>query len=116
MEDQLQKALDFANYRQTFAIQRKTLKEKIEAKLTYGCNGGIFKIDQSLITFVKFLIDQERVENVPLLDSNNNPVLISDMRVFLDEILDRYFTSVYEYHEQYQNLKKSRSVEKLLDL
>ena len=34
MEDQLKKALDFANYRQSFAIQRKTLKEKVEASLT----------------------------------------------------------------------------------
>lgn len=116
MDEQLQKALDFSNYRQSFSIQRKTLKESIEAKLTYGTNGGIFKIDQSLITFVKFLIDQERTENVPLLDSNGNPVLIPDLKKFLDEILDRYFTSVYEYYEQYQNLKKSRSVEKLIDL
>ena len=99
MDEQLQKALDFSNYRQSFSIQRKALKEKIEAKLTYGANGGIFKIDQSLITFVKFLIDQERIENVPLLDSNGNPVLVPDLKKFLDEILDRYFTSVYEYHD-----------------
>jgi hypothetical protein len=30
MEEQLKKALDFSNYRQTFSIQRRTLKEKIE--------------------------------------------------------------------------------------
>ena len=29
MQEHLDKALEFANYRQTFAIQRKTLKEKI---------------------------------------------------------------------------------------
>ena len=116
MEEQLKQALDFSNYRQSFSIQRKTLKEKIEAKLTYGSNGGIFKIDQTLIAFVKFLIDQERTQNVPLIDANGNPVLIPDLKIFMDEILDRYFTSVYEYYEQYQSLRKSRSVEKLLDL
>ena len=116
MEEQLKQALDFSNYRQSFSIQRKTLKEKIEAKLSYGASGGIFKIDQTLIAFVKFLIDQERTQNVPLIDANGNPVLIPDLNIFMNEILDRYFTSVYEYHEQYQNLRKSRSVEKLLDL
>jgi hypothetical protein len=114
MEDQLKKALDFSNYRQTFSIKRKTLKEKNEAKLTYGHNGGIFKIDRSLITFVQLLIDQGRIDGVPLIDSNDNPVLINDLEKFRDEILDRYFTSTLEYYEQYQELKKSRSVEKLL--
>lgn len=116
MEEQLQKALDFSNYRQSFSIQRKTLKEKIDAKLTYGTNGGIFKIDRSLITFVQMLIDQGRTSGVPLLDINDNPILIDDLNQFKDEIMDRYFASTLEYYEQYQELKKSRSVEKLIDL
>ena len=116
MDEQLKQALDFANYRQTFSIQRKLLKEKIDAKLTYGTAGGIFKIDQSLITFVQMLIDQGRTSNVPLIDANDNPVLISDLTAFRDEILDRYFTSTLEYFEEYEKIKKSRSVEKLIDL
>ncbi len=116
MEEQLQKALDFANYRQTFSIQRKTLKEKINAKLTYGYNGGLFKIDRPLIVFVQMLLDQGRSAGVPLIDSNDNPILIDDLQKFRDEILDRYFTSTLEYYEQYQELKKSRSVEKLINL
>ena len=93
MDERLQKALDFSNYRQTLSIQRKTLKEKINAKLTYGCNGGLFKIDRSLITFVQMLIDQGRVENIPLIDVNENPILIPNLNDFRDEILDRYFTA-----------------------
>lgn len=116
MDQQLQTALEFANYRQTFSIQRRTLKEKIDAKLTYGINGGIFKIDRSLITFVQMLIDQGRTQRVPLIDCNENPILIEDLTSFRDEILDRYFASTLEYYEKYQELKKSRSVEKLLDL
>lgn len=116
MDERLQKALDFSNYRQTLSIQRKTLKEKINARLTYGCNGGLFKIDQSLITFVQMLIDQDRTENVPLIDINENPILVVDLRAFRDEILDRYFSATYEYLEEYQKIKSSRTVEKLLDL
>jgi hypothetical protein len=116
MDDRLSKALEFANYRQTLAIQRKTLKEKIDAKLTYGHATGIFKIDRSLITFVQMLIDLERVENVPLLDINETPILVPDLLVFRDEILDRYFTATYEYHEEYQKIKSSRTVEKLLEV
>jgi hypothetical protein len=116
MDDRLKKSLEFANYRQTFAIQKKLLKEKIASRLTYGHNGGVFKIDQSLITFVQMLIDQGRISGVPLLDINNNPIMIEDLNIFRDEIFDRYFTTTLEYYEQYELLKKSRSVEKILDL
>jgi hypothetical protein len=116
MDDRLSKALDFANYRQTLAIQRKTLKEKIDAKLTYGHAGGIFKIDRSLLVFVQMLIDQGRNENVPLIDSNENPILIPNLEDFKNEILDRYFTATYEYLEEYQKIKSSRTVEKLLNV
>ena len=86
MDDRLSKALEFANYRQTLAIQRKTLKEKINAKLTYGHSGGLFKINRELIVFVQMLIDQGRIENVPLIDENGNPVLVADLQIFKDEI------------------------------
>ena len=116
MQEQLAKALDFANYQQTFSIQKKTLKERSEAKLTYGTNGGIFRIDRDLLTFVEILITKGRTHSVVLLDINQNPILIDDLTVFRDQIFDRYFQVTNEYFENYQNIKKSRSVEKLLDI
>ena len=116
MDSRLEQALDFSNYNQTLSTKRRQLKEKVDAKLTYGHNGGIFKIDRTLIVFVQMLIDQERINNVPLLDSNNNPILIVDLIAFKDEIIDRYFSSVYEYYEQYQEIKKSRTIKTLVDL
>lgn len=116
MQEQLDKALEFANYRQSFAIQRKTLKEKIDAKLTYGFSGGIFKIDRSLLNFVEMLIVKGRTENVVLLDVNDNPILVDKLESFRDEIFDRYFAATYEYLEQYKKIKKARSVETLLEV
>jgi len=116
MDERLRKALDFSNFRHTFSIQRKILKEKNEARLTYGYSGGIFKIDMSLITFVDMLINNGRKNDVPILDSNNNPILINDLEDFKNEILDRYFTSTLEYYKEYEKVKKTRSLEKLLEL
>lgn len=116
MNEPLQKALEFANYRQTFAIQHKTIKEKIDAKLTIGWSNGIFKIDQSLITFVEMLITKGRTTDVPLIDSNGNPVLIENLENFKTEIFDRYFSACHEYFQEYEKLKKSRSVEALLNI
>jgi len=113
MDKRLQAALDFSNYQQTFAIKRKTLKEKIEAKLTYGFNGGLFCIDKNLLTFVE-VISAKRSSEVVLMDANDNPILIDDLEAFKDEIFSRYFEATNEYYKQYQQLKKSRSVEKLI--
>jgi hypothetical protein len=91
MDDRLTKALEFANYRQTLAIQRKTLKEKIDGKLTFGYGGGLFKVDRTLVTFVQVLIDQGRTENIPMIDNNGNPVLIENLVEFREQILEIYF-------------------------
>jgi hypothetical protein len=115
MQEQLKKALEFANYKQTFSIQHKTLKEKVDAKLTYGFNGGLFHVDRNLLTFVEILCTMGRISGVVLLDINNNPILVDDVVSFKDEIFSRYFEATNEYYENYQSLKKSRSVEKLLE-
>lgn len=116
MDDQLKAALDFSNFRQALSTQQRILKEKAQANLTYGINGGIFKITQELISFVKILLDLDRKTNTILLDHNDNPILIEDLTRFQQEIMDRYFTVTYEYFDSIQKLKKSRSMEKLLDL
>jgi hypothetical protein len=116
MDDRLKNALDFSNYRQTLSVQRKTLKEKMQAKLTYGFNGGIFKIDQSLLSFVSMLCAEGRTQGVVLLDTNDNPVIVEDLENFKSEIFDRFFAASFEYQEEYDKIKKSRSVEKLVDL
>lgn len=114
MNEVFQSALNFSNYKQTLSAQRRELKEKINARLTYGHNGGLFKIDQTLLNFVDMLCSNGRT-NVVLLDSNDNPILIEDLSTFKDEIFDRYFTSTLEYYNSYKELLKKRSVEKLLD-
>ena len=115
MDNNYEKALEFANYQYTLSLKQKQLQEKIEARLTYGLNGGLFKIDQTLINFVEFLISKKRINNIVLLDSHNRPVLIEDLIEFQSEILDRYFSSVNEYFDEYQKIKKQRSVEKLVN-
>ena len=115
MDERLKSALEFSNFKQSFSIKQKTLREKIDANLTYGHNGGLFKIDRALLTFVQSLCQTGRIENVIILDNNENPVMIENLESFKDEIFDRYFSSTNEYYNEFQKLKTSRSVERLLD-
>lgn len=116
MNDILSKALEFSNFQHSVTLQRKSLKEKNESRLTFGYSGGVFKIDQSLISFVNTIISKGRSERVVLLDMNSNPILVENLDSFLNEILERYYESTLLYYEEYQNIKSKRSVEKLIDL
>lgn len=115
MTSKLTKALEFSNYRQTLNIQHNNLKSKVQTLLTYSINGGSFNIDLPLITFVEMLIKKE-YDSVVLLDVYNNPIEITDLKDFLEEILSRYFEATNEYYAEYSKLKQSRKVHKLVDL
>lgn len=116
MDTRLKEAIDFSNYQSTINLQKKILKEKLKANLTFGYSSGIFYIDRSLITFVQLLITQERTQGVILLDMNENPILIDDLEKFQSEILDRYFSSTTECYNEYEKIKKNRTIEKLVEL
>jgi hypothetical protein len=116
MDPRLKAALEFSDYRQTVNQQRQQLKDRIDAELTYGHNGGFFKIDRSLLTFLDLLISKDRTKNIPLFDLNQNPIMIADVVSFRDDIFDRYMTLAHASYLEYENIKKSRTVKKLLDI
>jgi hypothetical protein len=116
MEDILKSALEFSNFRKNLELQKKTLKDKLAANLTIGHDGGIFYIDQSLIVFIEFLISKSRIDNIPIIDRNGNPINIKNILEFQEKILDVYFTSTNDYLLEFEKLKVTRSNSDLLKL
>lgn len=114
MDDRLQKALDFSNYRISLFNQKENIKLKVETLLTYAINGGIFKVSPELITFVKTIKDYE-YNSVVLLDLNQNPIEITDLDKFLKDIISKYFEATNFYHSEYTKLRKTRSVKEQFD-
>ena len=114
MDDRLQKALEFSRYRVSLFNRKEDLKIKLKSMLTYAHNGGVFAIDQSLITFVDLLVKQGRDAFV-LIDNNGNPIEIVDPQGFLAEIFSRYFEATNLYHSEYTKLKAARSVRSIYE-
>jgi hypothetical protein len=115
MDERLEKALEFANFMVTLNNQKRSLQEKYQTDCVYYHSGGTFKIDKSLITFVKTLIDLGNIKNIVLIDDNELPIRVDDLTDFLDNIVDQYFISTNNYFNDYQSLKKSRSVKALMN-
>ena len=114
MSTRLTQALEFANYRVTLNNQQAALRAKTQSLLSYSINGGTFTIDRTLLNFCKLLLDEQQTDAV-LLDIYNNPIKI-DIKSFYSEILSRYFEVTNDYYAEYEKLRKSRKVYKVLDL
>lgn len=116
MDEKLAKAFDSANLMAVLNIQKQVLKEEFYQNLIYYYNGGVFTLSKELITFVKTLLDLDNIADIVLIDDTDTPIAITDINIFLTDILSAYTSAVNEYHTKFSNLKKSRTVEKLINL
>ena len=82
MDERLNRALEFANLRNTQSLEKRRLKEKLKVDLTIGYNGGIFFIDRTLIAFLNAITPEEGLGSSIILDEKMNPVLIDDLIKF----------------------------------
>lgn len=114
MDTRIEKALEFANYRTTLANQKQKLKEQCEASLNFAHNGGLFVIDETLISFIGNFV-KEGKKSMVVLDTNRTPVDIEDLEEFYNKMCTRWFESVNEYHRQEQELANKRKVNKLVE-
>lgn len=115
MDERLEKALNFSNYMVTLNNQKRIIKEKFFEDLLYFSNGCQFSVTKELITFVGLLIERGNDTDVVLTDDNDIPAKIQNLNVFYEDILNIYFTASNEYHTKYEELKKNRKVEKLVN-
>ncbi len=111
----LEKALEFSNTMKTFNLNKNNLKVKTQNLLSYSTAGGSFTVDQSLISFMNFVVSSGKTE-ITLLDKNDIPVRIEDTEKFLDEISSLYFEVLNDYYNEYQKLRSSRKIEKVLEI
>jgi len=114
MDERLEKALEFANFMVTLNNQKRSLKEKYYTDCMYYHNGGTFKITKDLITFIKVLIDLGNEQETTVIDDNDLPIRVDNLKIFLDNIIDQYFIASNSYYNDYQLLKKNRNVEALV--
>ena len=115
MDERIEKALKFAEYRSTLNNQLDQIQHRVEVELLHSVNGGTFPITMELINFVDLLIRKKKQEAV-LLDKNNTPILITDLHEFLGAILARYMDVTTKMHGEVSKIRKARSVENVLDV
>jgi len=115
MDERLKKALDFSNYMITLNNQRSLIQEKFKEQSIHYYNGGKFSVTRELVAFVQGLISLNQTSTV-LIDDNEIPVQIEDLEQFSIDLYSTYFEAANNYLTEYNNIKKNRSVEGLINL
>lgn len=114
MDDTLKKAFDIANYMAVLSNQRHVLKEEFKQNLIHYENGGTFTITKELLNFVNTLSNLGNIEDVVLIDDNEQPVNIENIKDFFDTTMNIYQEAVNEYYTKFQKIKTNRTVEGLI--
>ena len=85
-------------------LQKQNLLEACRARQIMVHAGGLFLVDESLISFLKSLKDLNVTDTV-LLDKNQNPIKVR-VEELLDRSLERYQEAVNTYHRLYENIRR----------
>ena len=102
----------FTNLKSAIDTKKRNAFEKAQNKLIFAFDGGLFKANAETILFAK-LHDTQR--DLILIDNNDTPVKILDTEEFISKAETGYYEAMNEYHLFYEDLKKQRTVKKLLD-
>ena len=108
----LKEVEQFVNLKTSIQVKKLNALERAQNKLIFAFDGGMFKADPTTMNFVKHH-DSER--DLILLDENSTPILILDKQKFLEKAESCYYESMNEYHKLYEELKKQRTVKKVMD-
>lgn len=114
MDERLEKALDFSNYRLTIETQKRNLKARLEALQTFMYNNGTWRADTNTIAFVHALIASGNTEAI-IQDSRGNPVIVSDLSDFFTHLISTYNQSMNEFSIESGKLAKARNIKKIMD-
>lgn len=115
MDERLEKAFQTANYMASLSGQRRAALEEFNQNIVYYHQGSTFTVSRDLLVFIKMVIDLEQSE-ITVLDDNQVPCRIQDVKKFFDNILNLYISSTNAYLAKYSEIKSKRKIEALVDL
>jgi hypothetical protein len=114
MDERLEKALDFANYRQTLANQKRNIRSRMQMLQMVHYNNGSFVADTNTIGFINGLMAANKKSAI-VLDTKENPIKIDNLHEFFELIIEKYTESTNEYLTLLDKVNKARNIKKLMD-
>lgn len=92
-----------AKARFAYNSAKEYLKEKYDPKLLVADQGGLWRADQSTISFLETC----NIARLVMIDTFNNPVEV-DRSSLLDKLAKTYHEVMYEWYREYKELENKR--------
>ena len=115
MDERLKKALDVANYMKIINAHKKNIYNRYEVLLLVNYSDGLFVADDRTIGLVNALVNNN-IYKRQIQDSNNIPIMIEDMKKFLEILLDSNFVAVNYLDSELKKLNEKRNIESILEI
>jgi hypothetical protein len=115
VDERIEKAFQTANYMASLSNLRRVALEEYQQSLIYYFQGSTFTVTRELIVFVHTLTELGNTESI-ILDDNNIPANIINLKEFLTNILNVYGEATNAFLVKYTELKSKRRVEGLVAL
>ena len=114
MDERLEKALEFANYRITLSNQKRNVRTRMQVLQTVHHNNGTFIANSETIGFVAALLNYGKTSAI-LIDTKDNPIEIDNLEAFRDILFEAYAEASFEYKTQMEKIQRARNIKKLMD-
>lgn len=114
MDERLEKALEFANYRATLANQKRNIISRMKILQKVHYKNGSFEANKETISFIKCLVDLNKTSAI-ILDEKENAIEIENLEEFLEILVSAYVDSMSEYKIQIDKVNRARNIKKIMD-
>lgn len=114
MDERLEKALAFSQFRATIENRRIAIRRRFESMLMVHHDNGMFRADATTISFIDTLI-QAGNEDAVLVDEKYNPIEVKSLTELKDKLVNAYFEATNEYMSEVKSLAKARDVKKAMN-
>ena len=115
MDQRLNDALAFANYRLTLQTHRQNIQARVEAALLVSFQNAIFRASVELIAFVGYHATRP-TDPLYVDDHTGNVHLIEGKAAFLDALTRAYDAAQALKYQEQQKLRSARTTAKIVDL
>ncbi len=114
MDERLEKALAFSQFRVTIENRRTAIRRRFETMLMVHHDDGLFRADAITMSFINTLMDEEHTSAI-LIDEKQNPIEVKDLKVLKEKLFNAYFEATNEYTSEVKSLAKARDVKKAMN-
>jgi aryl-alcohol dehydrogenase-like predicted oxidoreductase len=99
--ESLKKISDLAH---NIAVEKQNALERLRTRQLLIYQNHIFRADAETINLANILLQNNKTTYI--LDSNNNPCRIDNIKDFLDKLIEKNQESLNAYHQIYESFKK----------